>query len=142
VLFKIDHLTLYRYSSPVLLGEHHLRFSPLQRAGQRLIDCNLQIDPRPVHSEEIVDTWGNSTRCLRFQGETERLDIRACLEVETSEPFSNPSSFDFPMPVDYADESGVLGPYLETLEDASALRSFVEPLADLAEASGVVRAPS
>lgn len=137
MFFEIDHLTQYSYSSPVLLGEHHLRFSPLQHPGQRLIDYSLQIDPKPIHSEHIVDIWGNSMQCLQFQGETERLEIRAYLEVETSQAFTRPIPPDFEISIADAGESSAFGPYLEPLEDASSLHGFVEPLVTLAAGSGM-----
>ena len=139
--FEIDHLTLYRYSVPVRLGEHILRFLPLQRAGQQPGYCEISLDPLPVYSEEIVDPWGNRLLRAQFEGETDWLQIRAHLEVQTSPPLGGLSPPDFPLPAYYAADSVLLAPYLTPMGDAKgdrdALRRFVEPLAAASAGSGM-----
>lgn len=133
MLFQITHLTLYRYSRPVKLGEHILRFQPRSEATRRIVRCDLTVKPAPVYSEECIDAWGNTTRRVMFQGETELLEIHAELELETDEPCApDPANPAFALPPDYAVEPTMLAPFLQPLEAADRLRPFLDPL--LAEA--------
>jgi transglutaminase-like putative cysteine protease len=137
--YEIDHLTLYRYSVPVELGEHLLRFLPMLRDGQQPGYCELSIDPLPLRSEEIVDPWGNRALRVQFAGQTDRLEIRAHLEVQTSHPASGFVP-DFPLPAFYGADSVSLAPYLASIDDPAedpyALDAFVAPLASAAAGSG------
>jgi transglutaminase-like putative cysteine protease len=128
MLFEIEHLTLYRYSVPVRLGEHLLRFLPAHNALQRPLRCRLDIDPLPLRSEEATDAWGNRIQRVWFRGETEHLKIRADLAVETREPgipYPAPAP---PLLLDYGPETPGLAPYLGSLEDPVELGPFLAPL--------------
>jgi transglutaminase-like putative cysteine protease len=133
MLFQITHLTRYRYSHPVQLGEHILRFQPRADAGQRVLRYDLSIDPVPVYREDGIDAWGNATSRVMFQGETRLLEIYADLELETGSAgalaMSNAAST---LPPDYGTQTAALAPYLQALEAGDRLRPFLDPLLDAA----------
>lgn len=137
MLFEIDHLTRYRYSLPVQLGEHLLRFLPAATAAQRPGLCEVRTDPAPAGLEPFVDAWGNRVQRVWFQGDCEALEIRAHLEVETLDlgPVGSPG--DFPLSPDYGADAAWLGPYRVPLEDPAALEGFVRPLLATAGGSGL-----
>jgi transglutaminase-like putative cysteine protease len=128
--FEIEHLTRYRYSLPVQLGEHCLRFEPMARAGQRLLHYQLDIDPAPGPRVRIVDPWGNPVERVLFCSETEQLVLRLSLAVET-DPAKPQLPWLSPTP-DYVSEGAGLAAYLTPLEDSVALQPLLESL--LAEA--------
>jgi transglutaminase-like putative cysteine protease len=137
MLFEIDHLTRYRYSLPVQLGEHLLRFLPPANAGQRPGLCEVRTDPAPAGLDRFVDTWGNHVQRVWFQGEYEALEIHAHLEVETLDRGSGASPGDFALSPDYGADTAWLGPYRAPLEDPVALEGFVQPLLATAAGSGL-----
>ena len=134
MLFEIDHLTRYRYSVPVQLGEHLLRFLPPFRAGQRPVYCRVDIDPLPSYREEITDAWGNRVERVWFHGETGHLEVRAHLEVETQA--TNGPALCW-LPPGYGAAAAGLAPYLEPLDDPASLQPLVQPLLDASGNDGL-----
>lgn len=132
MLFEIDHLTRYRYSVPVALGEHRLRFLPSRRAGQEPGDCRVLIEPEPRRHEYALDAWGNRIEKVWFEGETSELSFRALLTVETFEGAFPLPPVALPLPVDYGAQGVELAPFLEPLERPERLITFVQPLLDAA----------
>lgn len=126
--FQIDHFTHYRYSVPVQLGEHLLRFLPSGNARQWVGDCYVLIDPQPLHIEESVDLWGNRQQRLSFAGETTQLFIQAHLSITTHLVDFNVYDVWQPLAPDYGNEQVVLGPYLNLLEEPDRLTAFINPL--------------
>lgn len=128
MLFEIDHLTRYNYSTPVELDAHLLRFLPARRAGQYAKSWKLEVVPSPTRREETVDIWGNNVQRIGFEGETDRLEIHCHLEVETRETGIQTPPVGVGLPVAYGTDTAALAPYLEAPEDAVALQAFLQPL--------------
>jgi transglutaminase-like putative cysteine protease len=137
MFFEIDHLTHYDYSVPVQLGEHLLRFRPRPHAGHRTTRCRLTIDPAPLRREEGEDRWGNPTERVWFRGETNHLEIRTHLEVETSETARTSGLGKVSVPPDYGSELADLRLYLEPSEDPAKLQPFLQPLLVAAAGDGL-----
>jgi len=133
MFFEIDHLTRYQYSVPVQLGEHLLRLLPPSLPAQQPGICHLDIAPAPSGREDGVDYWGNRIQRIWFQGETDCLEIRAHLEIQTLEMDPGAPGY-LGLPVFYGPEADALASYLQPLEAAAELTSFVQPL--LAAAGG------
>ena len=47
-LFTVRHLTVYRYSKPVGVGEHRMMFRPRGSHDLRLLEARLTIAPKPA----------------------------------------------------------------------------------------------
>ena len=83
--FSVRHQTLYRYSAPVRLAEHVLRFNPRPEAG-RLLTRTLSIDPTPIEREDALDPFGNLVTRVAFDGLTARFAIDSRFELEVASP--------------------------------------------------------
>ena len=83
--FSVRHQTLYRYSAPVRLAEHVLRFNPRPDAG-RLLTRTLSIDPTPIVREETLDPFGNLVTRVAFDGLSARFAIDSRFEIEVVGP--------------------------------------------------------
>ena len=134
MFFEIDHLTRYQYSVPVQLGEHLLRLLPPSLPAQQPGFCRLDITPEPSGREDGLDFWGNPIQRVWFHGETNCLEIRAHLEVQTLEMAPPGAAGYVGLPVYYGQQADALASYLQPLETAHGLASFVQPL--LAAAGG------
>lgn len=138
MLFQIDHITRYEYSVPVQLGEHLLRFLPLTLTSQRPGHCRLTIAPVPSSRTDSVDDWGNRIQRVCFKDETDHLEIQAHLEVRTLETKLPKTARHVSLPVSYETEVATFTRYLQPLEAADKLRSFVQPLLATAEGDVLV----
>lgn len=79
--FSVRHQTVYRYSAPVRLAAHALRFNPRPDAGV-LISRALVIEPRPIRREEAVDAFGNLITRVDFTELTDVFCIDSRFEVD------------------------------------------------------------
>ncbi len=86
-ILSIRHLTRYRYRNPVALGEHRIMFRPRESYDQRLLACELTINPTPSRLRYVHDVFGNCVGVVGFSGRTRELtfDSRVTLE-HTPEP--------------------------------------------------------
>ena len=65
-LLTVRHVTLYRYSRPVTLGEHRMMFRPRESYDLRLIQTTLNIVPRPTDLRWLHDVFDNSVAIAKF----------------------------------------------------------------------------
>ncbi len=125
--FSVRHQTIYRYSAPVRLGAHTLRFNPRPDAGG-LLSRELLIEPEPVLVEETIDAFGNRLTRVNFAGETDVFSILSRFEVEVA-PERAPDGETpplLPWPSDSADPNAV---YLAADSVDGAVRAFARKLA-------------
>ncbi len=116
MLLQITHSTTYRYSAPVEIQPHQLRFEPRHDGAQDTLDFRLKIFPRPAGITEQIDLEGNLVRLAWFEGAHQEFKIEAETIVETRR--ANP--FDFLRPpaelslgrIYSEQESESLAPYL------------------------------
>jgi transglutaminase-like putative cysteine protease len=59
VLYKVRHVTRYRYADAVSSSQHDLHLLPREFVGQHCLSCKLDIQPRPLIFRERVDYFGN-----------------------------------------------------------------------------------
>jgi transglutaminase-like putative cysteine protease len=83
MLFNIEHFTEYRFSRPVFLDPHQLRFQPKNDPSQKLLRFDLLIDPTPAGMNHALDADGNLVTLAWFEGLHTDMTIRATAEVET-----------------------------------------------------------
>jgi transglutaminase-like putative cysteine protease len=81
-LLTVRHVTVYRYSEPVELGEHRMMFRPRGSHDLRLLSTSLEITPSPIGLRWLHDVFDNSVAVATFEGPaTElRFDSRVTLE--------------------------------------------------------------
>jgi transglutaminase-like putative cysteine protease len=88
-LLTVRHLTVYRYSKPVGLGEHRMMFRPRESHDLKLLKAKLEITPAPASLRWLHDVFDNSVAVATFDGSTSelRFDSTVTLEhVETTLP--------------------------------------------------------
>jgi transglutaminase-like putative cysteine protease len=80
-LLTVRHATTYRYSAPVLFGQHRLMLRPRDSHDLRLVGAELALSPggtmRWVH-----DVFGNSVALVDFTAPAAELSIVSTLAIE------------------------------------------------------------
>ena len=81
-VLNVQHTTVYRYSRPVVLGDHRLMLRPRDSHDLRLIKTNLICSP-PASLRWMHDVFGNSVAIASFREPTAELRIESDLLLET-----------------------------------------------------------
>ena len=81
-LLTVRHVTLYRYSKPVTLGEHRMMFRPRESYDLRLIQTTLNIVPRPTDLRWLHDVFDNSVAIAKFDDATRELRFESTVTLE------------------------------------------------------------
>lgn len=81
-LLTVRHLTTYRYSEPVGLGEHRTMFRPRESHDLRLVNTRLTITPVPATLRWLHDVFDNSLAIATFEGETSELRFDSTVTLE------------------------------------------------------------
>ena len=82
--FTVRHVTVYRYSEPVGLGEHRIMFRPRASHDLRLIRTSLAIVPQPAGLHWIHDVFDNSIALRRLADKLPSSDSRASSRLNIS----------------------------------------------------------
>jgi transglutaminase-like putative cysteine protease len=129
--FTIRHQTYYRYSSPVVLSPHRLRFHPRDDGAQRVIEHQLNISPTPLGRNDHLDLEGNRVTQIWFEEATDHLDIEVNMQIETLRS----NAFDFilapeaaVLPIDHEHDLICARAYLERIEPDDAVTAFAAEL--------------
>ena len=69
-VLTVRHVTVYRYSEAVGLGEHRMMFRPRASHDLRLIQTGLSITPTPARLRWLHDPFDNSVAVATFEGTT------------------------------------------------------------------------
>ena len=125
--FSVRHQTLYRYSAPVRLAGHVLRFNPRPEAG-KLLTRTLAIEPTPVEREDALDSFGNLVTRVAFDGLSDRfaVDSRFMLEVAGSPTPSGAALPPLPWPTD---ADGANAVYRQSGDIDDRVRAFAAGIA-------------
>jgi transglutaminase-like putative cysteine protease len=81
-VLNVRHTTVYRYSRPVMLGDHRMMLRPRDSHDLRLIKTNLNISP-PASVRWMHDVFGNSVAIASFSEPAAELRIESSLVLET-----------------------------------------------------------
>ena len=81
-LLTVRHVTVYRYSTPVGLGEHRMMFRPRESHDLRLLQSSLDITPRPTRLRWLHDVFDNSVAVANFEGLTTELRFESTVALE------------------------------------------------------------
>jgi transglutaminase-like putative cysteine protease len=129
--FTIMHRTHYRYSSPVILSPHRLRFYPRDDGAQRVIEHQLEISPPPLGRNEHLDLEGNRVTQIWFEEAVDHLEIEVSMQIETLRS----NAFDFilapeaaVLPIDHEHDLICARAYLERIEPDDAVTAFAAEL--------------
>lgn len=126
-LLTVRHVSIYRYSEPVRLGEHWMMFRPRESHDLRLIRTSLEIFPRPKNLRWLHDVFDNSLAVASFDDETTELRFESTVTLEHFES----------RPPDYQLETEAqFFPFTYATEDRSNLERALEqryPSEDVAQ---------
>jgi transglutaminase-like putative cysteine protease len=78
----VRHVTVYRYSEPVKLGEHRMMFRPRESHDLRLVKTRLDIRPYPAELRWLHDVFDNSIAIASFRGPTLELRFESTVTLE------------------------------------------------------------
>ncbi len=78
----VRHLTVYRYSEPVRLGEHRMMFRPRESHDLRLVRTRLDILPSPVDLRWLHDVFDNSVAIATFGDATRELRFESTVTLD------------------------------------------------------------
>jgi transglutaminase-like putative cysteine protease len=81
----VRHLTVYRYSDPVGLGEHRMMFRPRESHDLKLLKEQLTIAPEPASLRWLHDMFDNSVAIATFDGTTSELRFDSTITLEHQE---------------------------------------------------------
>ena len=81
-LLTVRHVSTYRYSEPVQLGEHWMMFRPRDSHDLRLVKTGLEIHPRPKKLRWLHDVFDNSLAVASFEGKTTELSFASRITLE------------------------------------------------------------
>jgi transglutaminase-like putative cysteine protease len=81
-ILNVRHVTVYRYSRPVTIGDHRLMLRPRDSHELRLIRTSLIFSP-PASVRWIYDVFGNSIAIASFVQPAKELRIESRLTLET-----------------------------------------------------------
>ena len=84
-VLDIHHLTVYRYSKPVGLGEHRMMFRPREGHDLRVLKSSLEITPSPSNLRWLHDVFDNSVAVATFEGTTKELRFDSTVTIEQTE---------------------------------------------------------
>ncbi len=106
-LLTVRHITTYRYSEPIELGEHRMMFRPRESHDLRLLKARLEITPKPAHLRFLHDVFDNSVGVATFEGCTAELRFESIVTLEhfeTALPDYPLEKFAERYPFSYSDE--------------------------------------
>lgn len=82
--YRIHWETTYSYETPVRSLHTELRLLPADRAGQRLLDGTLHLNP-PARPFALGDAWGNRYHHVDFAAPVSELTVEMAAEVDTAD---------------------------------------------------------
>jgi transglutaminase-like putative cysteine protease len=78
----VRHITTYRYSEPVKLGEHRMMFRPRESHDLKLLRSSLSITPNPASLRMLHDVFDNSIAIAEFEGTTSELRFESVVRLQ------------------------------------------------------------
>ena len=84
-LLSVRHVTIYRYSEPVKLGEHRMMFRPRESHDLKLLRASLNIIPKPARLRWLHDVFDNSIALAEFEGSTSELRFESIVTLQHTE---------------------------------------------------------
>jgi transglutaminase-like putative cysteine protease len=81
-VLTVRHVTIYRYSEPVRLGQHRMMFRPRESHDLNLLKTSLSIVPNPARLRWLHDVFDNSIAIAEFDGSTSELRFESNVTLE------------------------------------------------------------
>jgi transglutaminase-like putative cysteine protease len=81
-LLGVEHLTHYRYATPVDVAQHLAYLRPLDAPVQQVQAFELSVEPKPMHERSERDWLGNQRACFTVTLPHRELWVRATSRVQ------------------------------------------------------------
>ncbi len=86
MMYRVKHVTTYRYGEPVLLAHHMAHLTPRQTPHQTCLRAQLRVTPQPAEMDESgVDYYGNPTAFFGLRDPHGTLTVQVNSKVEVRE---------------------------------------------------------
>jgi len=86
-LFEIAHTTVYDYYAPVAVSHHLMRLTPRALPRQKVLEHEIEVDPKPVVTDSRMDYFGNDTTFVTIERTHRRLRVTSRSRVALSPAF-------------------------------------------------------
>ena len=84
MLYRVSHVTHYRYQQPVTLGHNQLRLTPRMLSYQRCLSSVTEVSPEPSSVEQWNDCFGNQVSYFTLESPHDELIVTAKSLVEVT----------------------------------------------------------
>jgi transglutaminase-like putative cysteine protease len=81
MIYRVAHKTSYDYSESVSISQHVLRLHPRSTPRQEVLDCSIEIEPKPTAISSYHDRYGNSVTYAAIEGGHQELIVHASSRV-------------------------------------------------------------
>jgi transglutaminase-like putative cysteine protease len=124
-ILDIKHVTTYLCSRPVSFGEHRMMLLPRDDEDQKVLECEIDIRPKPVRLDWSRDIFGNHVATAKFNDRADKLSFVSKVRLDHVPGKFHPSDIDYSArryPFAYSvDEWAVLNRYIGPPAARSAL---------------------
>jgi len=86
VIYRVRHVTEYRYVESVTTSHHDLHLLPRAVPGQTVIAESLTVNPTPAVRRDRLDWFANRATHLAIHERHDRLSVTSELEIEVEQP--------------------------------------------------------
>ena len=117
-ILDIKHVTTYRYNRPVSFGEHRMMLLPRDDEDQKVLECEIEIRPKPVRLDWSRDIFGNHVATAKFNARADTLSFVSKIRVDHV-----PAKF-YASDIDY---SARRYPFAYSVNEWAALNRYIEP---------------
>jgi transglutaminase-like putative cysteine protease len=91
-LFEVTHTTVYDYRAPVTVSHHLMRLTPRALPRQRLLEHDIELNPKPAATNLRVDYFGNDVTFATIEQTHRQLSVTSYSRVAVSPAFIPESS--------------------------------------------------
>jgi transglutaminase-like putative cysteine protease len=81
-VFRVRHITSYRYKRPVRFGRHQVMFRPRDSYDQHLRSAELNVSPGPSAVRWILDVFGNCVALVEVDATARELRFETRIRLE------------------------------------------------------------
>ena len=83
MMYRVKHVTTYRYTEPVLLAQHLAHLTPRQSAHQTCLRAQLRVTPTPAEIDENgIDYFGNPVTFFSLRDPHATLTVQVISKVD------------------------------------------------------------
>jgi transglutaminase-like putative cysteine protease len=117
-ILDIKHVTTYRYSRPVSFGKHRLMLLPRDDGDQTVLECELEITPKPARLDWSRDIFGNHVATARFDNRSDKLSVVSKVRLDHAPVKFRASDIDY---------SARHYPFAYSVDDWLTLNRYIRP---------------